>query len=98
MSTGVPFGMWTPAQAIDELIDMRSKDPSFRAWYPSRMRRIRKYLATITFRGIPMLDFPMRSAEIDAVLQEAWAVLKQRDREGAGLHLTKQLYDKGLLN
>lgn len=69
----------TPRQAIEELIEMRRRDPSFRAWYPKRMRQIRNYLETVRFKGRPILDEPMSLTAIDAVIKEAWAMVQSHD-------------------
>ena len=69
----------TPRQAIAELIDMRRRDPSFRGWYPKRMREIRNYLETQTYHGQPVLDVQMSLSNIDALIKEAWHRVQTHD-------------------
>lgn len=70
----------TPAQAIDELLDMRKAEK----WYIKRLRRVRAHLAGCQFKGRPLLDERMSMSSIDAVLKEAWSVVNSpayRQRE-----------------
>ena len=70
----------TPAQAIDELMDMRKAE----RWYVNRLKRIREHLSGCQFKGMPLLDVPMSMSSIDAVLKEAWAIVNSpayRQRE-----------------
>jgi len=70
------LGLTTPAQMIDELLEMRRE-----GWYRRRMNAIRAHLEFVQFHGRPILREPMSISAADACIKEAWDVVK-RDKGG----------------
>lgn len=80
MSSGVPFGMVTPREAIKEQVRAWKKERG-NEFKVKRFRQIFKHLAKCSLPNCPvsLLDMPMRSNEYEAVIKEAYAVINERD-------------------
>lgn len=79
MSEPTPyFGLHTPREALAELLDMAHKERGGE-FKVKRYKQIRRHLETCRFHGRPLMDEPMTMSSIDAVLKEAWFVVKNAD-------------------
>ena len=78
MSSGVPFGMVTPREAIKEQVRAWKKQEG-NEFKVKRMRWIFRHL-----EKCGLLDMPMKASWYEATIKEAYAVMQETEADGIG--------------